>query len=107
MRFKTPLILCMRCHGEIPDIDRSYSRKYCKECSNISIKENKRNHMRKRLGVTEKPCRVCGMATFNKKTCSKVCARKGYLITKYEKRIAVRNRLNEKLLQKIEILRNA
>lgn len=76
MRFRTPLILCMRCHGEIPDIDRGPSRKYCKECSVISIREKRKNHMRASKGIVEKPCCLCEKLTFRRKFCSDKCSLK-------------------------------
>ena len=74
MRFKNVLLDCIRCKKVIPQIDRGPSRKYCKECSVISIKENRKNHMRVSKGIAEKPCWICTQLTFRHKFCSDECS---------------------------------
>lgn len=107
MRFSIPLLNCLRCNSEIPEIDRSHSRKYCKECAIITHKENQLNHMRKRNGITEKKCYTCGKLTYRKKTCSKECCLKAVRIDNLLRVIEKRKRLIATSRKRIKELRNA
>ena len=91
MGFKTYQTNCIRCKKDIPSVNRTQSRKYCKECAYIIEKERSRDSQRKRRGIIEKPCFVCGVLTFNYRTCSPECLKKATEIDRIE--YAIRNKI--------------
>jgi len=102
MRFKIMIKTCLRCDREIPVIEQSYSRKYCKDCAKLSVKEAQRRHLIKTGKIHEKPCFTCGKLTFRRRTCSSECGKKAVSIDKLEASIKRRLILIEK--QKTRIL---
>ena len=84
MKFRTVLKNCMRCNRDIPEIDQCATRKYCRECSKMSLVEKKRDSARIRRGAVEKPCFVCGKPTFCKRNCSVACSRMAVRIDKMQ-----------------------
>ena len=88
MKFREMLTHCIECNREIPHIDQSYSRKYCRECSKLSIKKAQREHLIRTGRITLKPCFVCGKMTYRHKTCSSECVRRARIIEKMIESIA-------------------
>jgi len=104
MRFREILTHCLECKKEIPYIDQTYSRKYCKECAKLSKKKAQREHLIRTGRITLKPCFVCGKMTYRHKTCSSECVRRARIKEKMLESIARKEVMIEKQKKRLAIL---
>lgn len=79
--------VCPICNRDIPEIDQSYKRKQCKQCSKEKRAKYERDYQRNMRKIHEKPCKLCGKITFNNKFCTNQCSRTWYKIDRAEKLI--------------------
>lgn len=105
MRFREILTHCIECKKDIPYIDQTYSRKYCRECAKLKIKLAQRQHLVRTGKIKEKPCFVCGKMTFRRRTCSPECVRRSRIIDKMIESIAKKKAMIEKQEKQLAILR--
>lgn len=97
---------CIICNIDFGDLLSNSPRKYCKKCGDKVIKERALRNSRIAKGVVEKPCNMCGKATFRRSYCSNKCLKRYYKIQQVRRDIrAMEIKLKKKYELIIDIVR--